>query len=207
MKTLTRVPGFLAVLAAGCCLVCGAGLWSGNGQTSSTTVSPDKKPAAAAPSLTPEEHERLMKLTRVAITPEAVQGEGAPDRRGPDLPPEKSAELAAQIEAADQLLGKLSQDPSPASSKAMVQLWESREPGIRATGLRWMAGRRDIQAGAIARGFQDRSSLVRLVAEQMLVENGVAPDAIAAVKSARAGSPADLERAVRAALKTVGPRK
>lgn len=88
--------------------------------------------------LTPEERERLLSLTRVAITQAAKQPDAADDNGM--LPPEKVAELGKQIEAVDALFGKLAVSKSPSASQAMMRLMDSRVPGIRATAVRWLAG-------------------------------------------------------------------
>lgn len=194
MRNLTHILWIAAVMA----VVAHLFAIPLRGQVAPTAVSPDRHAAGEAPVLTPEERERLLSLTRVVITPAATHPDAADDNGR--LPPEKAAELEKQIEAADALLGKLSVDKSPAASQAMMRLMDSREPGIRATALRWLAGRADVRAKAITRGFRDRSATVRLMAEQMLVENGVPDDALARVKSAReAGSPT-LAREIRSAL-------
>ena len=151
---------------------------------STSAVSPDKsQDAAAAPVLSQQERERLLSLTRVVVSPPANDEEQPQEAVA--LSVEDIERLTKEIEAADQLLGKLSKDSSPAASELMARLLDASEPGIRATALRWIAGRTEARIQALARGVTDQHSMVRLVTEQILIEYGASDDQLARVMAAR----------------------
>ena len=153
------------------------------GSSPESTVSPDKpQDAAPAPVLSQQDRERLLSLTRVVVSPEASKEQ---PQDAAVLSAEDNERLTREIEAADQLLGKLSKDSSPAASELMARLLDASEPGIRATALRWLAGRPDAPIQALARGITDQHSMVRLVTEQILIEYGASDDQIARVTAAR----------------------
>lgn len=161
------------------------------------SVAPDSGTSKPATPLSPEERERLVGLTRVAITP--ASRPASEDATAEPSAAESDA-LAREIETADLLLGKLSTDSSSAASELMMKMLDAPEPGLRITALHWLGGRRDVAAESLARGFNDRDATVRTVAENLLIERGISDETIAKVKAARSKSKESLTLEVRDAL-------
>lgn len=161
------------------------------------SAAPDSDTRKPAPALSPEERERLINLTRVAITP-ALRPANEDATAEPSF--DERDGLAREIEAADLLLGKLSTDSSSAASELMMKLLDAPEPGIRVTAMHWLGGRRDVAAESLARGINDRDATVRTVAENLLIERGISDETIAKVKAARSKGKENLMLEVRDAL-------
>ena len=167
----------------GLVLLCGPVIASGQ-ETTPSTVSPDSPQAAApAPVLSSAELERLLSLTRVVVSP--IAREDSQEDEASVLDVAELEHLTREIEAADQLLAKLSRDASSTASELMGRLLKAPEPGIRATALRWLAGRPDVADRALAEGINDRNSMVRLVTEQIFLENGASAEQLASIQAAR----------------------
>jgi len=171
-------------------------------EASGSTVAPDQPDGKAPVALSPEERERLLSLTRVVVA-SAVKAPGQKKEDAAEFSADEDGDLAKEVEALDLLLGKLSRNRSQEASELMMKALDSSEPSMRITSLHWLAGRDDVGVEALSRGIGDRNSLVREVAENLLIARGASDEAIERVRAAREKGKDDLLLEVREAIAAI----
>jgi len=175
------------------------------GTVSTGQVSPNREPLLPSSDRTEQDRERLLSRTRVALE-EVVLAIRKESRRTIQLPQDRLENLAdnqdtaRQIETLEAILQEASQIRSPEVSRALLRLMDAPSYSIRITALNWLAARPDVAEEALAIALKDGDRLVRIVAEQLLIERGATPQDLQDLKASLGKTDVILRQAVGALL-------